>query len=223
MFLREYDGIKSYLNWIEELDKRFIIGNTAALRCWLLISGSNTFCPTKNHLMQDISGNIGGFLISSRPKVEYWIREVLPSSGAEIEVPPRLARLVRPPRPAPISPYTRSPSQGFRLFEPRPWQILATTCEQKRFLSNPDPDENLVSGNLVMETGCTRLASLGLASTCLARRKSGFWIRQVICYDESYNLVIWYELIWYEMVPIYISCSPRYMDYYADLIYFMDN
>ena len=49
--------------------------------------------------------------------------------------------------------YTRSPSQDFRLFGPRPWNILATTYE-KRFLSNPDPGENLVSGNLVMETGC---------------------------------------------------------------------
>ena len=53
--------------------------------------------------------------------------------------------------------YTRSPSQDFRLFGPRPWNILATTYEQnekKRFLSNPDPGENLVSGNLVMENGC---------------------------------------------------------------------
>ena len=52
-------------------------------------------------------------------------------------------------------PYTRSPSQDFRLFGPRPWNILATTHETQRFLSNPDPGENLVSGNLVMETGCT--------------------------------------------------------------------
>ena len=27
---------------------------------------------------------------------------------------------------------------------------------KNRFLSNPDPGKNLVSGNLVMETGCTR-------------------------------------------------------------------
>ena len=46
---------------------------------------------------------------------------------------------------------TWSPLQDFRLFEPRPWKILATTYEQKRFLSNPDPGESLVSGNLVME------------------------------------------------------------------------
>ena len=51
--------------------------------------------------------------------------------------------------------YTRSPSHDFRLFGPRPWKILATTYEQKRFLSNPDPGENLVTGNLVMQTGCT--------------------------------------------------------------------
>ena len=50
--------------------------------------------------------------------------------------------------------YTRSPSQDFRLFGPRPWKILATSNETKRFLSNPDPGEKLVRGNLVMETGC---------------------------------------------------------------------
>ena len=55
--------------------------------------------------------------------------------------------------------YTRSPSQDFRLFGPRPLKILATTYDKKkqRFLSNPDPGENLVSGNLVMETGCMKL------------------------------------------------------------------
>ena len=52
-----------------------------------------------------------------------------------------------------VRPYTRSPSLDFRLFGPRPWKILATTYEKKRFLSNPDPCKNLVSGNLVMETG----------------------------------------------------------------------
>ena len=55
----------------------------------------------------------------------------------------------------PNQPYTRSPSQDFRLFGPRPWKVLAATYEKKRFLSNPDPGENLVRGNLVMETGCT--------------------------------------------------------------------
>ena len=53
--------------------------------------------------------------------------------------------------------YTRSPLEDSRLFGPSPWTILATTCEQKRFLSNPAPGENLLSGNLVMETGCTML------------------------------------------------------------------
>ena len=37
--------------------------------------------------------------------------------------------------------YTRSPSQDFRLFGPRPWKILATTYDKNRFLSNPDPGE----------------------------------------------------------------------------------
>ena len=44
--------------------------------------------------------------------------------------------------------------QDSRLFGPRPWKILATTNDKKRLLSNPDPGENPVSGNLVMETGC---------------------------------------------------------------------
>ena len=63
---------------------------------------------------------------------------------------------------------TRSPSQDFRLFGPRPLKILATTYDKKRLLSNLDPGENLVSGNLVMETGCTHgsfpigLISIGL-------------------------------------------------------------
>ena len=63
-----------------------------------------------------------------------------------------------------IGVYTRSPSQEFRLFGPRPWKILATTYENNRFLSNPDPGDNLVSGNLVMETGCTRPPAPELAS-----------------------------------------------------------
>ena len=51
--------------------------------------------------------------------------------------------------------YTWSPLEDSRLFGPSPWKVLATTYEQKRFLSNPAPGENLLSGNLVMETGCT--------------------------------------------------------------------
>ena len=50
--------------------------------------------------------------------------------------------------------YTRSPLEDSRLFGPSPWKVLATNYEQKRFLSNPAPGENLLSGNLVMETGC---------------------------------------------------------------------
>ena len=42
----------------------------------------------------------------------------------------------------------------FRLFGPRPWKILRHYLWKIGFLSNPDPGENLVSGNLVMETGC---------------------------------------------------------------------
>ena len=55
-----------------------------------------------------------------------------------------------------FGPYTRSPLQDSRLFGPSPWKILATTYYKKqRCLSNPAPGENLESGNLVMETGCT--------------------------------------------------------------------
>ena len=54
--------------------------------------------------------------------------------------------------------YTRSPLQDSRLFGPSPWKVLAATYETNGFLSNPDPGENLVSGNLLMETGCTASA-----------------------------------------------------------------
>ena len=50
--------------------------------------------------------------------------------------------------------YTQSPLQDSRLLGPRPWKILAATYETHGFLSNPDPGENLVMENLVMETGC---------------------------------------------------------------------
>ena len=39
-----------------------------------------------------------------------------------------------------------------RLFGPSPWKILATTYEHL--------GENLVSGNLVMQTGCTYIVSI---------------------------------------------------------------
>ena len=50
--------------------------------------------------------------------------------------------------------YTRSPLEYSRLFGPSPRKILATTCETNGFLSKPAPGEDLLSGNLVMETGC---------------------------------------------------------------------
>ena len=50
--------------------------------------------------------------------------------------------------------YTRSPLEDSRLFGPSPWKIVAATYEQLGLLSNPAPGENLVSGNLVMETEC---------------------------------------------------------------------
>ena len=50
--------------------------------------------------------------------------------------------------------YTRSQLEDSRLFGPGPWKVLAATNEQK-YPSNPAPGENIVSGNLVLETGCT--------------------------------------------------------------------
>ena len=72
--------------------------------------------------------------------------------------------------------YTRSPSQDFRIFGPRPWKILATTYERNGFLSNPDPGENLVSGNLVMETGCISYVLLLLVRVVICRQ------RMLVCY-----------------------------------------
>ena len=61
--------------------------------------------------------------------------------------------------------YTRSPLQDSRLFGPRPWKILATTYETNGFLSNPAPGENLLSGNLVMETGWYSWSAMSLVIT----------------------------------------------------------
>ena len=61
---------------------------------------------------------------------------------------PTRSETLRPPTRA------RSPLEDSRLFGPSPWKIFATTYEQKRLLSNPAPGENILSGNLAMETGC---------------------------------------------------------------------
>ena len=54
--------------------------------------------------------------------------------------------------------YTRSPLEDSRLFGPGPWKVLASIVQTNGFLSNPAPGENLESGNLVMETGCTAVS-----------------------------------------------------------------
>ena len=52
--------------------------------------------------------------------------------------------------------YTRSALEDSRLFGPSPLKILAATGPMtSTYPSNPAPGENLLSGNLVMETGCT--------------------------------------------------------------------
>ena len=77
-----------------------------------------------------------------------WLRQILNFQGWNSQV--HLGFRV----PRNYIQYTRSPSQDSRLFGARPWKILAATYETNRFLSNPSPGENLVSGNLVTETGC---------------------------------------------------------------------
>ena len=50
--------------------------------------------------------------------------------------------------------YTRSPLEDSHLFGPSPWRKILAATNEKKYLSNPAPGENLLSGNLVMETGC---------------------------------------------------------------------
>ena len=47
----------------------------------------------------------------------------------------------------------------FPSFLTQPMESLSHYLGKKRFLSNPAPGENLLSGNLVMETGCTIIIS----------------------------------------------------------------
>ena len=42
----------------------------------------------------------------------------------------------------------------FPSFRTQTLEDLSVDSVRNRFLSNPDPGESLVSGNLVMETGC---------------------------------------------------------------------
>ena len=51
--------------------------------------------------------------------------------------------------------YTQSPLEDSRLFGPSPWKILRHYLWTNGFLSNPAPGDNLLSGNHVMETGCS--------------------------------------------------------------------
>ena len=49
---------------------------------------------------------------------------------------------------------TRSLLEDSRLFGPSPWKVLAATYDKQKILSNPAFGENILRGNLVMETGC---------------------------------------------------------------------
>ena len=98
-------------------------------------------------------------------------------------------------------PHTRSPLQDSRLFGPRPWKILAATNE-KTYLSNPDPGENLVSGNLVMETGCTYI--------------------YIYTYIHTYILIIMIimTMIMILNICVYIYIYTHYI-YYIILLYYV--
>ena len=95
--------------------------------------------------------------------------------------------------------YTRSPLEDSRLFGSSPWKILATTHEQKRFLSNPAPGENLLSGNLVMETGCTIpvLAALGRPESLMG------WVARPF---SVFN-ILYYTIIYYVSCIMYLIRS----------------
>ena len=53
----------------------------------------------------------------------------------------------------------------FPSFRTQTLENLSRYIWKNRFLSNPDPGENLVSGNLVMETWCILRSKLGQHST----------------------------------------------------------
>ena len=58
--------------------------------------------------------------------------------------------------------YTRSPLEDSRLFGPSPWKFLRHYLWTNGFLSNPALGENIVSGNLVMETGRTAINRIAI-------------------------------------------------------------
>ena len=62
----------------------------------------------------------------------------------------------RGPRPPAASPVLIHPVsiRRFPSFRTQPLENLSHYLRKKTFLSNPAPGENLLSGNLVMETGC---------------------------------------------------------------------
>ena len=86
--------------------------------------------------------------------------------------------------------YTRSPLEDSRLFGPSPWKVLRHYLWTNGFLSYPAPAENPLSGNFVMETGCTEQDSrledfrqgLGCSGTHLfidsGVRLSRGWVRK---------------------------------------------
>ena len=116
--------------------------------------------------------------------------------------------------------YTRSPLQDSRLFGPSPWKVLATTYDKNRFLSNPAPGENLPSGNLVMETGCTLFPVLqnSVVFCCAFSQRSAAGGRQrkmqsvsiISIYTYAYIYIYIYISIWYDCYgDIYAPPAPN--------------
>ena len=93
-------------------------------------------------------------------KLDFWEAPCGPGNSTpsklRVRKSPSLDFWEVPYGPGSSTPYTRSPLENSRLFGPSPWKILATTYDKQIFLSNPAPGENLLSGSLVMETGCIR-------------------------------------------------------------------
>ena len=83
---------------------------------------------------------------------------------------------------------------------PDPGKYFATTYEIG-FLSNPDPCESLLSGNLVMETGCTYVAACGV--TWRSRVMIHVWRRPFICiYIYIYVYIYIYIYVSFVLAPI---------------------
>ena len=112
--------------------------------------------------------------------------------------------------------YTRSPLQDSRLFGPRPWKILAATYETNGFLSNPDPGENHVMENLVMETGCIILPEHTYSD--VSQTRGGTRERpDEFLHDYIGNIYIYIYIYIYTHVCVYIYIHKHNVMLYYDI------